>query len=147
MKKLAFVFLAVFVSVSAFAQEAFFQKYIDECVGLLGKPVPVAGFQRVSQNTWLRDSDNTALVVENNVVIFSNFGYYHQDIERVENFNSIVWGILMKTGWKFYYYFDSGYAVYLKNGIYAGILEPTKRNDENYATVIGFCKDLRFFNY
>jgi hypothetical protein len=147
MKKLVLAFLAVFVSVSAFAQEAVFQQHIDECVNLLGKPVPASGFQRVDQRTWLRSSDNTALIAENNVIVFSSFGYYHQDSKRVDSFKNIVWSLLRKTDWRGFNYFDSGYTVYLKNDIYAGILEPTMRDDGNFATIIGFCKGLRFFDY
>jgi len=148
MKKLILVFLAViFISVSVSGQEEFFQRAIDECINLLGKPVPATGFQRMNQNGYLRGEDNTALITENNLIVFSSFGYYNQTTERVEAFNSVVRNILKKTNWVYYNTFKGGYEVYQKNGVYCGILKPSRRDDGSFATVIGFSKDLRNFNF
>jgi hypothetical protein len=124
-----------------------FQLSINECIDLLGKPVPSKDFKLVGENLFLRDSDNTLLITENDLVVFSYFGYYHETVDKLEELISIFRIRFKMPGWEYYETFSSGYEVYRKNGVFAGILNPVLRDDGNFATRIGFSKTLFFFDF
>jgi len=149
MKK-SFFIIFIFIGFNIYAQEDVFQREINECINFLGKPVPLTEFQligTVGRNQFFRrGKDNTILIAENNIIVFSSFGYYHQTNDRVEVFNNIVRSLLEKEGWEYYSIQKVEYDVYQKNGVFAGILKPTIRDDGNFSTVIGFSRNLKYLD-
>ena len=157
MKKSFFVFLLIcFIAGSnAYAQENFFHSLIDECVSLLGMPVPATGFQGIGRfrifgqdtDRYLRGDNNTVLYTQNDLIVYSNFGYYHPDRDRAETFYSFFQELLESTNWEHSFSYERN-EIYRKNGVYAGILKPiVLRDDGSYSTMISFSRNRDFFSH
>ena len=154
MRKALFVLLFVcfIAGPNAYAQENFFHSLINECVNLLGQPVPATGFQRVGRSTWtlgqetnryLRDINNTVIFTQNGLIVLSNFGYFHSDNNRVETFYSFFQELLESTHWEHYSSSEIS-EIYRKNGVYAHISTGI-RDDGSYSTMVSFSRNRLWF--
>ena len=150
MKKIACVIILVvaFSTTNLYALEAIIEGYVNELVSLLGNSVPDGFVQTNNPTAFLRESDNTVLWTQNNLVVYSTVGGAFATPELAIRFASYWITFLRNSHWEYHRTFSSGYRVYLKNGIFAGISSPISGVfDHLYGTLIGFSRNTFPFDF
>jgi hypothetical protein len=135
------LFLAMILQI--YAQDDPVTYYIDKCLSLLGKNVP-EGFQRMNRTGYKNDED-IILMVENGIVVLSMFGTTFDRNNEAAEFNALFYDYFENNNWNFYDSTYDGSDVYVKNGIYAYIFNPTKRDDGLIVSMIGFSRNIDNF--
>jgi len=138
------VILYVFV-VQAYGQDDRIAELIDRGIAKLDGAVP-DGFRRIDRTTFINDED-IVLIVENGIVIFSGFGgtYYttheaHADLGLFYDYFEDI-----RNNWRFYRRTLDGSDIYLRNGVFAYISRPTRRDDGLIVFIIGFSRNVHTF--
>jgi hypothetical protein len=144
MKK-TIIFILVFLAtvLQIYAQNDLVAYYVNKCLNLLGKTVP-EGFQRMNRTDFRNDED-IFLTVENGLITVSGFGSAFERSNEAAEFNALLYDYFEKNNWNYYNSTFDGSDIYLKNGIYAYIANPRKRDDGLIATIIGFSKNINNF--
>jgi hypothetical protein len=144
MKK-TIIFILVFLTtvLQIYAQNDPVGYFVNKCINLLGKTVP-EGFQRINR-TMFKNDENIALTVDNGLVAASGFGSVFVRSNEALGFNALVYDYFEKNNWSFYDSFSDRSDIYLKNGIYAHIANPGRRDDGLIFTLILFSKNINNF--
>jgi len=157
MKKFFIVALCIFVTTAILGmdtqdEERILESLANECLSLLGKPIPNTGFEYRGAGVYRKD--NIQVFTEGNTIVYATIGV--QTIAR--GVSSIIEAAryclqyknyLENHSWKYFNVFvgEGKYSwdVYHKNGFYAGIATPTKHTDGSLNTWLGLSADLGFF--
>jgi hypothetical protein len=121
MKKLAGIVLFLLVAASIFAEDDV-GDWVNECISLLGKPVPKE-FERAGRYTYqkVKNDITIGVVVENNLIYKTVCGVFYTTStskSKASAFTGEFYDYFEKTNWQ---YFDTLYDrdVYKKDGVYA----------------------------
>jgi hypothetical protein len=139
MKRYLFVIVHLFFIYNVYSQE-FISQFIDECIALVGNPVP-RGFQNMGRGTYRKiDNDGIVVQVRDGLIVTSVIGAPFEMSNDASSFNAL-----------FYKYFDNNWTyyresyngdIYTKNGMYAMIYVTTKRDDGYIVAMISFAKSI-----
>ena len=143
MKKMIGIFVLSFIALNSFAQESIGQYYVNKCVSLLGKTVP-SEFKRFHRTAYKNDED-IMVGIENGIIIVSAFGSTFDRTNEAADFNSLFYNYFENNNWQYYRTTSNGSDIYFKNSVYACIFKPTKRDDGQIVTMIGFSNDINKF--
>ena len=97
--------------------------YIDECVSLLGKPVP-SGFRRAGRDTYHKtvgDDISLVAVVKDNTIVEAKVEVAFLATNEASQFNSFFYTFFEDNKWEYGGTDNDGDDIYHKNGIYAYI--------------------------
>jgi hypothetical protein len=127
-KNIIFIMLFLLFVLNIYCQTVTVSDIINDLISYLNKPVP-EGFQRVNRYVFGNDL-NITLEVENEIVILSSFGRAFYTTHEASNHNTFLYEYFenYNNNWNFYRSLGR-YDIYVKNGVYAGIMRPLRRDD------------------
>jgi hypothetical protein len=85
------------------------------------------------------------VVVENGAVSVSVIGTIFVTNHEAAAFNAVFYEHFETTGWEYYDTNGEGEDMYVKDGVYACIAIPSKRDDGYIATAIAFSRTIANF--
>ena len=142
MKKSIFLSLFFVMALQIYAQNDPVAYYINKCISLLGNNVP-EGFQRMNRTGYKNDED-IILMTENGTVVLSMFGTTFDRNNEAAEFNALFYDYFESNNWNFHISRRDG-DIYIKNGIYAIITNPSRRDDGLIVTMIAFSRNVNNF--
>ena len=147
MKKLITALL-IFLTFNAYSQhsnkdfdsiDAFINYYVNSYIYVLGKKVP-EDYIRLDRTTY-KNNEEIFLTIDNNLVIISAIGSSFRTTNAALEFNGHFYNFFEENlGFQKTLYNKSD--IYEKNGFYAMILRPTKRDDGLIVAMIAFSNDI-----
>ena len=150
MKRTIFVVVFVFINTFAFSQNSIIDKYngiIDFYLGIsnsfLGqnedfiRQFPLA--QRVNRNTYKLE-DNFIVILENGIINLIIIGESFNRTNEAFDFLSVFYNYFENNKWEYIESSHRNEEIFFKNGIYAIILQPSKRDDGLIAAAIFLSK-------
>ena len=132
MKKYSLGLFFFFCAIFCFGQEN-----IDQYILYLEGPIPQE-FQRVNDTTYIDNSGNIVLLVEDNLVKACNIGASFDTADESGEWLAFYYDYFKDNNWE--YSNDSD--IYMKNNVFAMIIKEQKRNDGKIASLILFTKDV-----
>ena len=147
MKKMLLVFIIFLIFVSQiYGQDDLISQWIanliDTSISAIGGSVP-DGFRRSDRTTFIND-DSIILITENGIVVLSAIVYAWATTHEAHEFNGLLYDYFEnnRNNWRFIRSTYNGTDIYLRNGIYAGIQIPSRRDDGMIASLIGFSRNI-----
>jgi hypothetical protein len=145
MKKCIVISLFFVFNISIFAQENIILEYINNCIDLLGKPLPNIGFQRINRDVYRKTDNGILLLIENGQIVFSTVGTITERSDEAALIISYFYDYFEKNNWN-YYGVHNNFDVYYNNGVYAGISEVARREDGYMVAMVGFSRNIDYIN-
>ena len=142
MKKKICILLFFLISLKSFAQDEIMVYYFNKCISLLGQNVP-NDFHRMNR-TMFNNDESIVLVVEKNLIIVSSFGSTFDRNDQAVRFSGLIYTFLEDNNWIFHSNLGNN-DIYFKNGIYACILETSRREDGSIVAMVMFSKNINDF--
>ena len=140
MKRLIAVVVFIF-SVSLCYSQDYLGGRINECVSYISKSVP-NGFHRSDRTTYINDTGDIVLTIDNGKVIISTNGRAFERTNEAHQWQAQFYEYFENNNWSYSDLSESGVEVYVKNGIYACILRPFRRDDGLIAALVMFLDDI-----
>jgi len=138
------VIIAVFV-VQAYGQNDRIAEFIDRCIAKLDGAVP-DGFRRFDRTLFINDED-IFIAVENGIVILSGFGGTYSTTHEAHADLGVFFDYFedSRNNWDFLRTTFDGSNIYSRNGVFAHISRPTRRDDGLIVFTIGFSRNINNF--
>ena len=140
MKKTVIILLLVFLNTNIHAQDNL-GTIVNECVSLLDKPAPNY-YQRLDRTRYRHPNQKIVVIVENGKVSLVAIGDVFETVNEAIDFNSKFYPFFESNGWIYNDKNYDGEDIYVKNGVYARIAHPGKRDDGYIATAVILSKKL-----
>ena len=140
MKKLTVGLLFFGISALCFSQD-YIGKNIIECISYLSKPVP-KNYIRGDRTTYLNEERSIILKVNNGIVIGGSIGNAFDRTNEALEWQSQFYDYFESNNWVYSSLSEKGIEIYVKNNIYALIISPTKRADNQIVAMIILIEDL-----
>ena len=140
MKKLIFLLVLFGVASLCYSQENL-GRYINECTSYISKPVP-KGFSRGDRTTYLNEDHSIILKVINGIVIGAAIGSTFDRTNEALEWQSQFYDYFENNNWIYSDLSEKGVEIYIKNKIYAFIVSPSKRDDNQIVAIVMFVDDL-----
>ena len=123
-------------------------RYVDECISLLGNPIP-DGFKLIAPNIYqaIDENDYRILIGAGNEVIASYFSAALLKRENAVRLNELFFTYFEKNNWQLSALSNNNDQMYNKDGVYVAIdLKQEMRDDGHTVTYVLFTKDYSFFS-
>ena len=119
--------------------------FINRTVSMLGGSVP-SGFQRIDRTTFKNDED-IVLITENGIVVYSYVGSVFGTTGEAHALNGAFYDYFEnnRNNWRFVRSTVYGTDIYLRNGVYARIETPSRRDDGLIVAGVGFSRNINDF--
>ena len=134
MKKYIFCLLLFFCVIICYGQEN-----INLYISYLEKSVP-NGFQRMNRTTYMDESGNIVLSIDNNLVKACSIGVAFDYNHEANEWLAFYYNYFEDNNWE--YSNRAGLEIYSKNNVYAIIVGASKREDGQIVSMIMFTKDF-----
>jgi hypothetical protein len=143
MKKLIMVAILIGVASLSYSQQNI-DRYITECISYISKTIPPIpnGFHRGDRTTYLNEDSNIALKVINGRVMGSVIGAAFDLTNEALEWQSQFYDYFENNNWSYSELSEYGVEIYIKNKIYALIISPSKRDDNQIVAMVMFIDDL-----
>ena len=123
------------------------RRYVDECISLLGNPIP-DGFKLIAPNIYqaIDDNDYRILIGVNNEVIASSFSAALSKRENANRLNELFFAYFENNNWQLSALSNNNDQMYSKDGVYTAMdVKQEMRDDGHVVTYVLFTKDYSFF--
>ena len=121
-------------------------RYINECVSLISKPVP-NNYVRGDRTTFLNEDGIIVAKVINGIVIGGAIGQAFDRTNEALEWQSQFYDFFESNNWNYSNLSERGVEIYSKNNIYALIISPSRRNDNQIAAMVIFVDNLNSLEY
>ena len=145
MKKFC-VLLVLFGAVSLCYSQENLGRLINDCASYISKPVP-KGFSRGDRTTYLNEDRSIVLKVINGIVIGSVIGTTFDRTNEALEWQSQFYDYFESNNWVYSNLSERGVEIYIKNKIYALIISPSKRDDNQIVAMVIFIDDINKLQY
>jgi transposase len=115
-------------------------RYIDECTSYLSKPV-TNGFIHVNRTVYMNEAGTMIVKASNGKVIGSVIGNSFARTSEAVKWQAQFYDFFERNNWTYSEVSRNGVEIYIKNKVYALIINPLKRADSIGAMVL-FIDDL-----
>ena len=116
-------------------------RFVNEAVSTISKPVP-NNYVRRDRTTFLNEDGIIVAKVFNGVIIGSAIGQTFDRTNEALEWQSQFYDFFENNNWNYSNLSERGVEIYIKNNIYALILSPSRRDDNQIVAMVIFVDSL-----